>query len=80
MVGGGRRRGKEREEGVGGGRGREEERDFLDNFKYLENILLIFLHIKSKPIYFKFLGVRSEAEDQLMLDAFEVGVETFILI
>ena len=33
MLGGGRRR------------GREEERDFLDNFNYSENILLIFSFI-----------------------------------
>lgn len=74
MVGGGirkwerkGRRGWEEE----GERGRKRLSRQLQLFRKYPTHL--FFHIKSKPRYFKFLGVRSEAEDQLMLDAFEVG-------
>ena len=61
MVGGGRRRGKEEE---------RLSRQLQGFRKYPTHL---FFHIKSKPMYFTFLGVRSEAEDQLMPDAFEAG-------
>lgn len=37
--------GKKGRRGVGGGGGGERKRDFLDNFKFSENILLIFSFI-----------------------------------